>query len=280
MRGETSANCRHAMTFRFQSTPLMRGETLEARRICAIIAISIHSPHARGDLGLLSRAECKHISIHSPHARGDPVRPSEKQNHKYFNPLPSCEGRRTGKKGYIGGTLNFNPLPSCEGRQIRSQKGMQTIKISIHSPHARGDALPFLVIKCKNNFNPLPSCEGRPVPSAVLCGFHRISIHSPHARGDPADAEPEVIAEISIHSPHARGDGQRLVACSRTSFDFNPLPSCEGRQFADVWRAGDEYFNPLPSCEGRRHISAVSARRTDISIHSPHARGDGGLLSV
>ena len=34
--------------------------------------ISIHSPHARGDvLGLLSRAKRKRISIHSPHARGD-----------------------------------------------------------------------------------------------------------------------------------------------------------------------------------------------------------------
>ena len=35
------------------------------------------------------------ISIHSPHARGDPPLPRLRRRAHHFNPLPSCEGRRT-----------------------------------------------------------------------------------------------------------------------------------------------------------------------------------------
>ena len=78
----------------FQSTPLMRGETIKALEDNLASYISIHSPHARGDQLLirlqplknrfqstpLMRGETRcarycscdrQISIHSPHARGD-----------------------------------------------------------------------------------------------------------------------------------------------------------------------------------------------------------------
>ena len=55
----------------FQSTPLMRGETTLKITIFKCQFISIHSPHARGDV---------HNMVHSRH-------------YFYFNPLPSCEGR-------------------------------------------------------------------------------------------------------------------------------------------------------------------------------------------
>ena len=60
------------LLFPFQSTPLMRGETGSQADFKAKFDISIHSPHARGDL--LSQVPRK--------AKG------------HFNPLPSCEGRR------------------------------------------------------------------------------------------------------------------------------------------------------------------------------------------
>ena len=57
----------------FQSTPLMRRETAPPpKRFCT-----------------------KSISIHSPHARGDPPLPRLRRRAHHFNPLPSCEGRRT-----------------------------------------------------------------------------------------------------------------------------------------------------------------------------------------
>ena len=65
----------------FQSTPLMRGETITKRLKLSELLISIHSPHARGDsLGIV----CNMIRRH-------------------FNPLPSCEGRPVGCSGIVGG---------------------------------------------------------------------------------------------------------------------------------------------------------------------------------
>ena len=40
------------LLFPFQSTPLMRGETLFIYDLLAYHDISIHSPHARGDVNL------------------------------------------------------------------------------------------------------------------------------------------------------------------------------------------------------------------------------------
>ena len=123
-----------------------------------------------------------------------------------------------------------------------------------------------------------------------------ISIHSPHARGD-ADflSGSQHRWTISIHSPHARGDRRQRNANCEYDY-FNPLPSCEGRQCRRFAPAARLYFNPLPSCEGRqcrlndrlRGLAFQSTplmrgetpgvlllrRFVEISIHSPHARGD------
>ena len=100
----------------FQSTPLMRGETIRTLAIGADAFISIHSPHARGDASPLAlaalhagfqstplmrgetpfaepRPEMDAISIHSPHTRGDEHKRAREQEREDFNPLPSHEGR-------------------------------------------------------------------------------------------------------------------------------------------------------------------------------------------
>ena len=167
------------------------------------------------------------ISIRSPHTRGDYRRAFPCSACRYFNPLPSCEGRRRRRRQPSRICLHFNPLPSYEGR-----RGYNLLKylypISIHSPHTRGDW----------DIN-IPLLHGR------------ISIHSPHARGDQRPrGRPAKEEEISIHSPHARGDvvnsGLRVA-----SLHFNPLPSCEGRRLLHLYFYFCAYFNPLPSCEGR-----------------------------
>ena len=141
----------------------MRGETSGgcAGRVCGM-EISIHSPHARGDI--IQKDVGKRpifISIHSPHARGDtkdknaglraiafqstPLMRGETLTaswhgvlSKNFNPLPSCEGRRSTVSSPFSPLFNFNPLPSCEGR-------LRGLKLVYGNRH----------------FNPLPSCEGR-----------------------------------------------------------------------------------------------------------------------
>ena len=57
-------------------------------------------------------------------------------------------------------------------------------------------------------------------------------------------------------------------------FDFNPLPSCEGR--LGWWSLNNQnaHFNPLPSCEGRLIDACQLSPDLYISNHSPHARGD------
>ena len=191
-------------TFPFQSTPLMRGETRGESRYFLLYKISIHSPHARGDKRASLLKSLLQISIHSPHARGDASSRVVIVHQNYFNPLPSCEGRRW-EILHNAHLQYFNPLPSCEGRLVS-----------------------HMVLTRIFYFNPLPSCEGRPcaLPSVsaeqvfqstplmrgetVLdlhrAGWSRISIHSPHARGDLTARLTCWQAGISIHSPHARGD--------------------------------------------------------------------------
>ena len=168
--------------------------------------------------------------------------------------------------------------------------------ISIHSPHARGDATIWFRILAicsfqstpltrgetrkaawifcsTSNFNPLPSREGRPTNRDIRFYTSDISIHSPHARGDATPYVLPVPRDISIHSPHARGDAM-LAFHDFREFYFNPLPSREGRRtharqagapcafqstpltrgetIYDRWKLSDsDNFNPLPSREGR-----------------------------
>ena len=144
----------------FQSTPLMRGETVQW---------AVQEPTV-------------FVSIHSPHARGDDHRASSSRLQWGFNPLPSCEGRPAAAAAAAAGT-GFNPLPSCEGRQF--------------SP-------PMITLwRC---FNPLPSCEGRPRARPLMLTLEDVSIHSPHARGDQIMQPKADYFDVSIHSPHARGD--------------------------------------------------------------------------
>ena len=100
----------------FQSTPLMRGETKLGLAKDYALRISIHSPHARGDL---HGTPFSHVGIpfqSTPLMRGetrDQGRAAGRADH--FNPLPSCEGRlRAARNSRLN--QNFNPLPSCEGR--------------------------------------------------------------------------------------------------------------------------------------------------------------------
>ena len=102
---------------KFQSTPLMRGETREITNAVIVVDISIHSPHARGDASCVRYIEVEQISIHSPHARGDAHAMSGSLPNSVFQSTPLMRGE----------TFAFI---------IRT---FLNSDISIHSPHARGD---------------------------------------------------------------------------------------------------------------------------------------------
>ena len=58
-------------------------------------AISIRSPHTRGDAQMVDRYASVAISIRSPHTRGDTQQCYYTGTASDFNPLPSYEGRLT-----------------------------------------------------------------------------------------------------------------------------------------------------------------------------------------
>ena len=163
MRGETDGATHARAATPFQSTPLMRGETLSDRKIFPVSPISIHSPHTRGDAEVHANVRLQLISIHSPHTRGD-------------------AGGTTAGRGEP-----FQSTPLMRGETAWSASEQPCKSISIHSPHARGDyslacssmisalfqsapltrgetKLSYILLTFPSYFNPLPSHEGRHNP--------------------------------------------------------------------------------------------------------------------
>ena len=168
--------------FRFQSTPLMRGETTWE----------------------ITRADIGDISIHSPHARGDENGVGTNGRPNNFNPLPSCEGRPHARSSAKRCAAISIHSPHARGDPVMAQfHGFDTI--SIHSPHARGDESlqSYIVRYLISIHSPHARGDGRFIRTG---GAWDISIHSPHARGDKAVHWLRTRRRISIHSPHARGD--------------------------------------------------------------------------
>ena len=187
----------------------------------------------------------------TPLTRGETLAWSRRlRSARYFNPLPSHEGRpsRIDRSNHF--KTYFNPLPSHEGRpQCWASSTRQAI-ISIHSPHTRGDDRPLKAACAEADFNPLPSCEGRlaaAMPTATPYNFNpppscegrprRVERaryagkfqSTPLTRGETKGLRKALVGSlISIHSPHTRGDKCSLY-CLRVIGDFNPLPSHEGR---------------------------------------------------
>ena len=227
MRGETlQLSDRMHGRRKFQSTPLMRGETWPSLAACPITPISIQSPHARGDPGEGKYSGTCAISIHSPHARGDlPIYiTSIDTNISIHSPHARGDSRHRRSRRFL---CAFQSTPLMRGETGTKDRCDRREPFQ-STPLMRGETKAASAEKRRNNFNPLPSCEGRHERVARPVGIIGISIHSPHARGDRACQRLRPGFVISIHSPHARGD-----VC----------------------------LIPTAYIDG-------------ISIHSPHARGD------
>ena len=109
---------------------------------------------------LLSYDPFEKISIHAPHARGDLPQMVQCFIRGYFNPRPSCEGRLDGKTTLAREKL-FQSTPLMRGATFGDWIRDFSVRISIHAPHARGDSSLLDTKKSIMNFNPRPSCEGR-----------------------------------------------------------------------------------------------------------------------
>ena len=188
-RGDSAERAGGPTTCRFQSTPLMRGETRHKTHAEQVIAISIHSPHARGDkrsrYSILYKRyfnplpSCEGRPIHNPSChvhdafQSTPLMRGETLSPPYFPPFvvfqstPLMRGETSTASLRTLNMCHFNPLPSCEGRRNGRVEYSIIDSISIHSPHARGDRAEFRRRHVRLYFNPLPSCEGRHISRRI-----------------------------------------------------------------------------------------------------------------
>ena len=118
MRGETRQHHPRHDTIQFQSTPLMRGETWESARTDRTVPTFQSTPLMRGETRNVGRRT---------------------HNDLYFNPLPSCEGRLLVDDEFFQ-IYTFQSTPLMRGETNADATVTDALGISIHSPHARGDA--------------------------------------------------------------------------------------------------------------------------------------------
>ena len=175
----------------FQSTPLMRGETPSWRSSTALIPFQ-STPLMRGETKLytgsgrgeefqstpLMRGETKNrvltldeirISIHSPHARGDTSAKRFASIRCYFNPLPSCEGRPQQERPPPAGR-QFQSTPLMRGETIVASTANWRSRISIHSPHARGDIPASISRLYRITFQSTPLMRGETAAAGANAG--------------------------------------------------------------------------------------------------------------
>ena len=81
-------------------------------------------------------------------------------------------------------------------------------------------------------------------------------------------------AGISIHSPRMRGDVMLVPEEMQDRYNFNPLPSHEGRRYGvELSKAAMEISIHSPRMRGDT-MGALIGIDPVISIHSPRMRGD------
>ena len=146
----------------FQSAPLSRGETMNNWSGIWDKILFQSTPLMRGETDTKT---CSQVTSRD------------------FNPFPSCEGRRR-SRCFPARRPQFQSAPlmrgetelgeiMCPGDPFQSTpltRGETRLngalcadgRISIHSPHTRGDIQEFKQRITHSNFNPLPSYEGRP----------------------------------------------------------------------------------------------------------------------
>ena len=215
-------------------------------------SISIHFPRMREDTMNCEPYGQLNISIHFPRMREDSILLRIYSIPPYFNPLPSNEGRRRLYQLYSWLTsisihfprmredaqplfhsfwdLHFNPLPSNEGRPESGS-------------YLSGEV----------TFQSTSLEWGKTSIGICHCADPNISIHFPRMREDGDDVLYGIgDKRISIHFPRMREDTSDCWG-KETPGEFQSTSLEWGKTMSrPVNSAGMWNFNPLPSNEGRR----------------------------
>ena len=221
----------------FQSTPLIRGATLEAHGV--LDAVVNFNPR--------------------PSYEERPVIDGETNTRRMaFQSTPLIRGATLTASPLAAVTCNFNPRPSYEERHHRSSAPRRYDEISIHAPHTRSDRAATTQPRGIHDFNPRPSYEERrPGPRNSLTGF---AYFNPRPSYEERRL-PHVLYHVNglfQSTPLIRGaTTSRSSSRSRARFQSTPLIRGATRK-ADFLISGRRYFNPRPSYEERHKTSAFA----------------------
>ena len=117
--------------------------------------------------------------------------------------------------------------------------------------------------------------RGETLLISAVTQLNKISIHSPHARGDADGEEHNDTTVLEFQStPLMRGETVTTSYLLQVLDNFNPLPSCEGRQEKVHIKQFGGRFQSTPLMRGETSQDHQEKDSCQISIHSPHARGD------
>ena len=94
-------------------------------------------------------------------------------------------------------------------------------------------------------------------------------------RGETIDGATIIRHTPFQSTPLMRGETNQTKDSAQYHNHFNPLPSCEGRPSCVFTRQPSlSVFQSTPLMRGETSARPFIISRKDISIHSPHARGD------
>ena len=140
--GRRASLCHVVKCGQFQSTPPMRGATVLIRASIFCRFISIHAPHAGGDLSLRDVIRLPILFQSTPPMRG--ATPITRPHSAYFIisiHAPHAGGDAEGLV-YPDFSVEFQSTPPMRGATESLKSSLGSSPISIHAPHAGGDAPP------------------------------------------------------------------------------------------------------------------------------------------
>ena len=212
--------------------------------------VSIHAPHAEGDLDILCLFVIGLVSIHAPHAEGDNATVELVQDFLVSIHAPHAEGdsSRTCNATKVS---SFNPRPPCGGRRDADELAGIAADVSIHAPHAEGDPETAVRAFRHTGFNPRPPCGGR---LEAICEIYIPAVtfqSTPPMRRATTNAAV-LPREVRFQStpPMRRATRQRQTMPISRQFQSTP-PMRRATRTACAPVRPCSRFNPRPPCGGR-----------------------------
>ena len=163
--------------------------------------------------------------------------------------------------------------PLLQGKTKNTSFLPEILNASIHFPLAREDKYTDPVDAGADCFNPLPSCEGRPFFFALSTAGRMLQSTSLLRGKTSCWLSPYHVLIASIHFPLAREDD---LLRGEVTFrgGFNPLPSCEGRQYLPSYSVYGWLLQSTSLLRGKTMLRDLQVDKLRASIHFPLARED------